>query len=341
MGELDKNDLWIFAGGKERTYYKDFVSFCKNKLSRQTMTNCLKELQKEGKLKRALADGERWAYYFVPEEKRQELEAIRKQRQFRSEVERLSFKGQEEIVRHLKETEMNEVLMTLALEGPLKIPDIAERTGLTESKVHEAIWAESERTYFTLYYPMLIGRGLVLPIEKIPMKWGDKENSRTYILTVEGLYMAIRREPEDLDQIARNWGHIHPFIFKRLDLFREYGLEDSVKSFLRQNEYHGTPDLKDDMKRLEDDFIDYFSISGEYIENWLRLLHADQELRERVKKRYEECVKTLQGEANLYKRCLKTIDMLSKSKPDWEELKWHLFLFNGLSIAWRNARRFE
>jgi hypothetical protein len=77
MGELTKEDLWVFAYQQQYARFKDFARFCHNepdddrhnRLSRTTMNKYLRELVVEGKLERQLIHStDRWPQYKVPEQ---------------------------------------------------------------------------------------------------------------------------------------------------------------------------------------------------------------------------------------------------------------------------------
>jgi hypothetical protein len=76
LPEISHDDLWVFAFEKGKARFRDFEEFCHNhpsdnrpsKIARQTMSNYIKDLVREKKLKRDLDEGERHPHYFVPEE---------------------------------------------------------------------------------------------------------------------------------------------------------------------------------------------------------------------------------------------------------------------------------
>jgi len=63
------------------------------------MTNYLKDLQIQGKLKRALAEGERWPHYYVPKEFHPELEAKKQHEKLKSELDNSTHEEQIELIR--------------------------------------------------------------------------------------------------------------------------------------------------------------------------------------------------------------------------------------------------
>ena len=84
LPEITREDLLFFVFDEKIVYYKDFSNFCNNssghdgksKLSRQTMTNYIKDLKREKKIEKGLEPNAKYPHYFVPEDKYDEVKAV-------------------------------------------------------------------------------------------------------------------------------------------------------------------------------------------------------------------------------------------------------------------------
>ena len=111
MPSITKEDLFLFIGERERRY-KDLLWFAncdpeKRDLSRpfiskNTLLRFKKELEREGKLKKRIDENGNVVYY-VPEEFRPELEAIREKRRLLSQLENMTPKEMAETIKRLRD----------------------------------------------------------------------------------------------------------------------------------------------------------------------------------------------------------------------------------------------
>lgn len=326
--EITREDLWIFAFDNKKVFYKDFSEYCNNKsgyigrakLSKQTMTNYIKDLVKEEKLSRGFDSSDRHRHYFVPENKHDEVKALKEQRLFAKEFESLSDGERAILLDKRREKENKEILKVVALDGPLLIPEIAEKTGFTKTKICETFWGP------------LIHLGLFscdknyhLPIEE-----------REYSLNLCGLYRALRENMDEFDVIVEKWGYLHLFIFSRISQLNDYGLVETLKDFIVK--VRPRPNVKgiDETRKKIEDYLIAFIVSGfnhRYIRAWFRFFHKDKLFRERFECRLKEAIVHYQSNIKYFRNVLEIVGPLGRrSEPDWEEMKWKFIQVHSLEM---------
>ena len=328
MREITREDLWIFAFDHKKVHYKDFSIFCNNhpqqngsaKLSRQTMTDYINDLKEEKRLERGFDPKDRYPYYFVPENMHDEVKMLKEQRLFNKEFGSLTEDERNEVTMKRRENENKQILRVLALDGPIFIPEIAEKTGFTKTKILGILWGP------------LLNLGLFscdksyhLPVEE-----------REYGLELCGLYRALRENMDDFEVIVENWGYLHPFIFSRLSQLNDYGLVETLKDFIMKVRLR--PNIEGNVKTQKEieDYLIAFIVSGfnhKYLRAWLRFFHKDNHFRERVERRLKESVENYQSNMKFFQNMLEIIGVLGRrSEPDWEKMEWNIGQVHALEM---------
>lgn len=326
--EITCEDLWIFAFDKKKVFYKDFSRFCNNqpeyrkpaKLSKQTMTKYIKDLEKEKKLERDLDQEDRYPHYFVPKEKHDEVRALKKQRLFTKEFGNLNERERALVLEERTEKERKQLLSVLALDGPVFIPEIAAKTELTETKILEMLW----------------GPLLNLDLFSCDKNYHLPTKERKYGLGLCGLYRALRENMDYFEVIVEKWGYLHPFIFTRIPQLGNYGLVETLKDFIvkvRPRPNH----LGDDKTQKEiEDYLIAFIVLGfnhRFLRAWLRFFHGDKQFRERVESRLKESIEQYQSNIKFFQNMLKIMGTLGRrSEPDWEKMKWNIGQIHALEM---------
>ena len=327
MARYDKEDLWIFTLNKERARFKDYEKYCMNgrfqegfasNLNKQKMNQYLKELRNEKKIARGYDEANNFKYYYVPEEKIDEVKALIERRQIAKGIEHLSKNEREDFFKKLKQNENKTILNLLALKGPMLVSVIAEKTGFTETKILEALG----------------GPLSILGLLTTDKKYWLPAKEREYGLSLCGFYRALREDITHFDIIVQKWGCLHPFIFSRLDQLIAYGLDVPMKEFLRKvkPDYHIEGEEKT-RKQIEQ-YLVAFIVSGynhRYIMDWLKFLHADKQFRERIEGFFKEIIDGYKLNITAFEMVLGIIGKLGRrSNPNWDEMEWNIGSIHGL-----------
>ena len=326
--EITREDLLLFAFDEKIVYYKDFSTFCNNysghdghsKLSKQTMTNYIKDLLREKKLEKGHEPNAKYLHYFVPENKHDEIRALIEQRLFNKEFGSLTESERSVVLKKRKENENKQILRVLALDGPIFIPEIAEKTGFTKTKI-----------LGTLGGPLLN-----LALFSFDKNYHLPEIEREYGLALCGLYRALRENMDHFEVIVEKWGYLHPFIFSRISQLNDYGLVETLKDFIMKVRLRPNIEGIDKTQKEIEDYLIAFIVSGfnhKYLRAWLRFFHEDKQFRERVESRLKESVEYYQSNIKFFQNMLKIIGVLGRrSEPDWEKMEWNIGQVHALEM---------
>ncbi len=333
-GRITSEDLLIFAFRREKTFFKDFALFCNNepsskgktKLARQTMSNYLRELVKDGWLSKDIGPQDNYRYYFVPKEKHREVIELEERRRADQEFRNKSSEEQAVIVeKSLYEKDKQQIFRAIAINGWLTVDELAGKTGIDDQRLLEIIWGSDSGKPLpvtSLFYNLLIDAD-------------DKHTSprilRSYGLSFKGTYRALQLFPEAFDEVIADWSSIHPFILGRFPMYRKQGVEEDVKLFLEKLDPINFHFMHDDkIKDLEDGLIAIIPRNGKTISNWFNLLLEDKEFRERAKRHYQDGIEYYKDQIGHYEYALKAMENLSSRKPDQRQMRSDMSVFVGI-----------
>jgi predicted transcriptional regulator len=157
---------------------------------------------------------------------------------------------------------------------------------------------------------------------------------QNYYLTLTGLSVGLSisdKSWKKIDSIAYRWEHLFPFVFKRWSLFKKHGLAEEVKKALEWSmEVHamdwryGHKWVDGGKAIIEERFIRRMVNPSRPIEvrmRWHKVLHSDEELRERLKDYHKNELSISQAFVEQQKIKVKIIAMLQEPEPDLEEIK--------------------
>ena len=233
-----------------------------------------------------------------------------------------------------KERSDKQILLALALHGPLTISGIAGETKLSKSTVYEAIYGKPRNQENSL----LTGRGGLVKIAK-EEKYRTGLKTCTYALTLTGLcellYLIIpSSEIIHIDAIAEKQKDLLPFLFTRWKFFKDQGfsavkiLRSGIASWRNEAAttlFETEKFLCDNSIRMavERGLIKYFAASPdiEVLMNWNKILHLDPELRERAKEFHEQVEIKYRLQEQAHKIKGQIIEMLGGPNIDWEEIR--------------------
>ena len=206
----------------------------------------------------------------------------------------------------------------LALDGPIFIPEIAEKTGFTKTKILETLWGPL--LHLGLFS---CDKNYHLPVEK-----------REYGLKLCGLYRALRENMDHFEVIVEKWGYLHPFIFSRISQLNDYGLVEPLKEFLWKVKVdHYIEEVEKTRKRIEEFLIAYI-VSGhnhKHIMDWLKFLYADKQFRQRVEDFFKEIIGKYKSNIRAFEMGLGIVGKLGRrSEPNWNEIEWNIGSLHGL-----------
>jgi len=317
---MDSDDLWIYIYQKGEARFsdliKDFVD--SGKRSRVTIINYKIELEKTNKIKKKISLKTKRPVYYVPPERLDEVQALMEKRQITKEIEDLPKNKREEFLLQLTRKNNLKILNALALEGPINIQGIAEKTGITETKILETIWGP------------LVSLGLVTADKKYWLP--DKE--REYSLTLIGFYRALRENIDNFGVIAKNWGHLHQFIFDRVKKLESFDLDESLRTFLTKVKIKYYTESEEETRNRIEKYLIAFIISGynaRYIMDWMKFIHQDKEFRELFEKYFIEKIDGYKLNIATFETAQKVIKKLSRrSEPKWNEFHWEISRLHGL-----------
>jgi len=325
LTKISKNDLLLYAFSREKTFYKDFANLCHNgpqcvggsRLARQTMTNYLEDLEAEGFLEKSPAPGDRFQHYRVPKSKYREVAELKERYESDAEFKKLSVEEQAvKIDRSLLEKDQEQITHTIALNGWLTASQIEIQTCINGERVLEAIWGKHN----TAGVPDFSNEALIrwfISSEKdsvLPYFW------RKHGLSFEGIYLVLKKYPDDFEKIIEKWWSVHPFVLGRYTLLKKHGLGLSLFRFVNQLDPYNFP-LMGKVEFVEDQFLNFFPKEGGRISEWFDLIHEDAEFRQRLKKLYAEKIESAQSYIRIVQQGLKAIDNLASSKPNREQME--------------------
>ena len=217
-----------------------------------------------------------------------------------------------------RENENKQILRVLALDGPIFIPEIAEKTGFNKTKILETLWGP------------LLSRGLF----SCDKNYHLPEIERKYGLALCGLYRALREDTKNFEIIAKKWGYLHSFIFNRIDHLTEYGLFEPLKEFLRKVKPYPYTEGEEKTRKEIEEYLIAFIVSGHntrYIMDWLKFMHADRQFRERIEEFFKEIIDAYKSNITAFKMGLEIVGKLGRrSDPNWGEMEWNIGSIHGL-----------
>jgi hypothetical protein len=213
---------------------------------------------------------------------------------------------------------------------------MASKTGLPKSTIYEAIYGTSKLSA-DKELGLLAQDELCITEE---VSWRTGLPMRTYGLTCEGLYKFLDDCFDDeevwakIEKIIQNWGHFIPFVSKRWDFFKKFGLIQMAIGALRHytsgKSATGIPTSKDYLKYVEEDFDDFLynlieavnpAQSREMFRKWLDALRNDDELRKKVERLYERRLLINEIVKQNYNLNLDAIRLIKSPKPDANQLE--------------------
>jgi len=229
----------------------------------------------------------------------------------------------------------NQILKALALEGPLTIPKLASKTGLPKSTIYEAIYGTSKSSKNNEIG--LLGRDRICIIEE--KSWRTGLPMRTYGLTCEGLYKFLDNWDDKevwakIDTVMKNWGHFIPFVSKRWNFFKEFGLieiaVEALRWYISSKNTLGIPNSKDYIKYSEEDFEDFLqhmiwaierAHSKELSRKWLDALRNDKEIIKMLERYYEKSLMLTELKKEALNLNLKVIGLMKNPKSDKNQVE--------------------
>ena len=234
------------------------------------------------------------------------------------------------ISKSLIEREKDQILRSLALNGWLRIPEIAEKTGIEAERVLEAIWGKVNAAGLSIQsdenpYPLI--HWLNNPVND--SKWPPY--LRSYGLSFAGAYWALKKFPESFGLIMEKWVAVHQFIFQRYTLFKKHGLEGALIEFIHTlDPINFRLDQAAQVEDIEEGWIVFVPRKkGGLISNWFDLIQEDSQFRERIKTFYHDSTAHFKSRIIDYEHALKTMDNLGSRKPDKEQLQYDMSFFIG------------
>jgi len=337
LTKITKEDLLFFALSRDKTQFKDFSKLCNNgpqstggsRLSRETMNKYIDQLLAEGSLERELATGDKYPHYYVPKNKRHEVQAMKDNHQADLDFERLPEEEKAKIKNiSIHEKENNQITLALAVNGWLTLQEIAAKTGIDEKRTILAIWGKVDEAGFPIDpedLSSMISRRLIA----VDKEYNWPRWMRSYGLSFAGVYWALKKFPESFGIIIEKWSETHPFIFQRYDLFRKHGLEGALREFiLKLDPINFWLDQAGQVKDIEDDWLTFVPREkGGLISNWFDLLQEDSQFRERAKTHYRDGIVYLKQRITSYEIALKAIDNLCSKKPDRVQIQRDMGFF--------------
>ncbi len=334
LTKIKKNDLLLFAFGREKTFYKDFAKICNNgpqcvggsRLARQTMTNYLSELEGEGFLERAFAPGDRFQYYRVPKNRYREVAELKSRYESDEKFKKLSVEEQgAKIQETLLEKDREQIIYIIALNGWLNASQIAIQTGIDREKVLEAIWGTHNTAGEPDFTDSALIRWFITSEKDSPLLF----SMRNLGLSFEGVYLTIKKYPDDFEKIIEQWSSVHPFVLGRYNHLKKHGLGLSLFRFINQLDPYNFR-LMGRAEFVEDCFLDFFPKEGKYISEWFEFIEEDAEFRQRLKKLYAEKIERAESFIRIVQQANKAIENLESSKPNREQMQQDKSLFVSL-----------
>jgi hypothetical protein len=334
LTKISKNDLLLYAFGREKTFYKDFAKLCHNgpqcvgasRLARQTMTNYLEDLEAEGFLEKAVAPGDKFQHYRVPKSKYREVAELKARYESDAEFEKLSVEEQaSKIDEALLEKDKEQITRTIALNGWLNASQIAIQTGIDRERVLEAIWGKHNTAGVSDFSDHNLIRWFIS---------SEKDSTfpfymRNHGLSFEGVYLVLKKYPDDFEKIIEQWSSVHPFILGRYPLLKKHGLGLSLFRFINEVDPFNFP-MMGKVEYVENKFLSFFPKDGRHISEWFDFIREDAEFRQRLKKLYLEKIERAKSYIRIVHNALKAVDNLAASKPNREQMEQDKSLFVSL-----------
>ena len=320
LTKLSKNDLLLFAFGREKTFFKDFAKLCHNgpqcvggsRLARQTMTNYLEDLVADGFLEKDVAPGDKYQHYRVPKTKYREVAELKERYESDEEFKKLSVEEQAaKIDEALLEKDREQITHIIALNGWLSASQIANQTGIDRERVIEAIWGKHNTAGVPDFSNDALIRWFVCSEKDSPLLF----YMRNHGLSFEGVYLTIKKYPDDFEKIVEQWSSVHPFVLGRYPLLKKHGLGLSLFRFINGLDPYNFP-LMGKVEYVEDRFLDFFPKEGGHISEWFDFIHEDAEFSQRLKKLYSEKIESAKRYIRIVQQATEAIDNLASPKPN-------------------------